>query len=166
MILSQSCPLARKRIKNADNNKYTEILIFVSSAVISVSLCGRRFIFHSNFEKKNILLIVPYLVVLACRCSGTNIIDKHFLGAALIAQAEKLSIYFCLSWGHSNNHTVQRSFSLWYHSHTWVQGAIKQICEKKKKFNSIFNKRKLRYIQIVIQLFPAICSLFCKRTFY
>lgn len=130
VILSQSCPLPRKRLRNTQNNKYTEILILVLSAMISFSLCGRRYIFHSNFEKKKILLFVPYLVVLACRCSGTNIIDRYFLGAALIAQVEKLSIYFCLSWGHSNNHAVQRSFSLWYHSHTWAQWAIKQIYEK------------------------------------
>lgn len=48
-ILSQSCPLTRKRVRNTLNNKYIESLIFVSSSVTSISLYGSRHIFSLKF---------------------------------------------------------------------------------------------------------------------
>lgn len=73
VILSQSCPLPRKRFRNTQNNKYTEILILVLSAMISFSLCGRRYIFHSNFEKKN------SSICSLSSCSGLQVFrDKHY----------------------------------------------------------------------------------------
>lgn len=73
VILSQSCPLPRKRLRNTWNNKYIEILIFVSSAVISVSLCDRGYIFHLSFEKK-------YFVICSlASCSGLQVFrDKPY----------------------------------------------------------------------------------------
>lgn len=164
---SQSCPLPRKRLVYKNTQKFwslCHLLWFLSAYVVGD-------IFFTQILKKKPKRKKITICSLSS-CSALQVFrDKPywqvFPGSCLNCTSWKpVNLFLFLLRTQQQPCSPKVFFIVIPQPHLSPMSYKANLWKNPLFFNSIFNKRKLRYIQIVIQLFPAICSLFYKRTFY